>query len=282
MQTGAILRAVVVAYMLSIGAYNAYCDDSGSPEATEDGLSRLYDAAMSNFREGEYSRANSKCTWMFINGQRYGSDADYTRLGPALALWVKLASVYPPAKESISELRGSLSDKLLKGSLEPDDAEDAFRDLLHLNRAIGLESNTLKTFRDLDARHESTARAVYPMVQNTLVAEGEYATCAKYLSVEDAASMAVKKYKTIVEVAGYEYVLAEIAERMKAEANEELKSDVQNIIDIIRKGGMAKPGDLMAKVASVINKDLDTHSFEIKDGVLMGGSKGLPSAAELE
>lgn len=126
---------------------------------------------------GKYEEALNKHIW-FHDASKHMPGMGGVRLSYALDIWLELTKKYPPALETLVDLRNSSKDKLLKGNGTFDD----FHDLSAINSTLGEDEDTLLVFYEIDKNYPNQANNYYHVVENLLVDSKAFEICGKYIA----------------------------------------------------------------------------------------------------
>lgn len=99
--------------------------------------------------EGRYDEALRDLLWFYEHALEHDGSYHGVRLSFALGYWKDLADVYPPALEALLATRRVTEAKFTSGAGD----RHVFRDLVALNRELGLVADTYKVF--VKTRHEN-------------------------------------------------------------------------------------------------------------------------------
>ncbi len=121
-----------------------------------------------------------KHTWLHGHVHQAGAAQHPLWLGAGLAELTTLAGDYPPARALLVTAR----DQAEQQALEKTDTEHWFIDAMALNKSLGELPRTVQLFQKLDASHPERAQLVYHLVQEALLAAGQYKLCAKYVNAD--------------------------------------------------------------------------------------------------
>lgn len=132
---------------------------------------------------GEYQAALRGFVWFHRNALRHGSGLHGVRLSFALADWLELGAVYPPALERFEAIVEKHVLRLSRGRGGYRRFVDA-RAMLHY---LGRDDETLALFRAIETQSQARAAEIFPSVRDDLISRADYATCSRYTHPEDLA-----------------------------------------------------------------------------------------------
>jgi serine/threonine protein kinase len=143
---------------------------------------KILGTAKSLTDEGSYGEALQHYLWYFEHSRSDPAQAG-VRLSFALSAWQDLGRRYPKARQALIDIRDDDARQLTAG----DGDVALFLEVASLNQQLKQEELTLDLFRRLEQRDAAAAGRYYPLVQNFLVANGDYEKCLRYLGDSQAA-----------------------------------------------------------------------------------------------
>jgi hypothetical protein len=115
--------------------------------------------------------------------------------------WYELAKAYPPAMQSLKEIRDAAEKQVIKGQ---GNAKQAFQDVSAINEKLGDEARTVNLFVQLDNKSPSLAKVVYIWAQPSLVRAKRFDLCGKYLTPATSYSRMVEQRRLALELVAEE------------------------------------------------------------------------------
>lgn len=153
----------------------------------------LYEARADR-KAGRYDLALAKHLWFHQNVLKVDESYYGVRLSYALADWVDLAGVHPPAQAALARTRDeALAD--FKARRGEHSGYAAFNDFEAINESLGDDALTVATFVALDEDDPARAKDVSNLAQPALIRARQYSLCGKYVRPEEDFDRAVEFYQ---------------------------------------------------------------------------------------
>ena len=146
--------------------------------------------AQQDMAAGRYEEALAKHVWFHRDALDIDRAFYGVRLSFALMYWKELATLYPPAKTKLIEIRDEAEQKVNSG----DNAAESFHDFEALNSVLGEDPRTVALFKKLDEDNPQVAQAGFKMARRALIEANETKLCSKYVTPDDYASQ-VEMYR---------------------------------------------------------------------------------------
>jgi len=140
-------------------------------------VQKILTDARSLASDGRHEEALQRHLWYHYHALEFDPGQLGVRLSFALSDWMKLAQHYPKARQALVEIgnRGALEFANGRGSF------DLFMELSAILEQLGEQEATLELFKSIQSRDPRLARQCYQVVEDLLVARGEYALCASFI-----------------------------------------------------------------------------------------------------
>jgi hypothetical protein len=148
----------------------------GAPEADSDPHQVLQEA-RADAAAGRYADALAKHLWFHANALRYRPSLYEVRLSFALADWLRLGAVYPPALAAFREHRDAAPVAIRDGATD----RELFLEFRAFNRTLREEQQTRDLFLWLDAHDPVRAAAWFELALDPLIRFQEYALSGRYV-----------------------------------------------------------------------------------------------------
>lgn len=127
--------------------------------------------------EGKYEEALQKHIWYHENALKYKPALVGVRLSFALSYWISLGERYPKARQALVDIRD-------KNAAEIDEGKGTFslfHDITSINKYLEQDSKTTALFKKIHEKNPGLAKQCYPLAEEQLAAEREYALCSGYI-----------------------------------------------------------------------------------------------------
>jgi hypothetical protein len=128
--------------------------------------------------DGKYEDALAEYVWFHDHALEEQPSLYGVRLSFALSYWAELGQSYPPALHALLEVRDRKARSLFSGAAD----RELFHDVEAINQYLGDHKATSLLFEQLDREHPALAVECANLAQEALVAAGNYALAAKYLT----------------------------------------------------------------------------------------------------
>ena len=148
-------------------------------------------SAADDERPAKYDRALAKYLWFHKHALQYEPALSAVRLSFAIAYWLDLAAVYPPARDAFVRTR--------------DEAESAFRfdftslglfqEVASLNSRLGKGLRTADLFEEVAQKDREVAQKLYHVAERHLIAAGRFRACGQFLDPERRLAHAAEGYR---------------------------------------------------------------------------------------
>jgi hypothetical protein len=185
-------------YLILLLLVNIYTVASAewAPPQTPD-PDKILDEARQDACDGKYQDALIKHLWFHNNALKYDRALYGVRLSFALSDWQKLGKEYPPALQSLRDVRDKSGQDVKDGK----NYYDSFHDYVAMNESLAEEEKTIQLFRWLDTHNKEWAKRVYRIAQSALIKEHEYKLCGKYIDPDNAYLRYVQQFNYMVDFA---------------------------------------------------------------------------------
>lgn len=127
-------------------------------------------------RQAQYEEALQRCLWFHDHALEHQESMHGVRLSYALADWLALGHVYPPAMTALKKKR---DNKLTIMKAGQGDAR-LFSDVVGLNQILGDESKTIELFRLMDDEQSALATQCWHYVRRTVFQAKAYDLAHQY------------------------------------------------------------------------------------------------------
>ena len=134
-----------------------------------DAATKALDDAREFAESGSYAEALERHEWFHENALAVRPSLGGVRLSFALRAWKRLGDNYPPALVSLKAIR----DDGLKALSSGEATRETFGDVSSINRALGEDESTIRTFEMLRERHPELATKCFSWIQDLLLAKNE-------------------------------------------------------------------------------------------------------------
>lgn len=139
--------------------------------------------AKADVQAGRYEIALAKQRWYHENALDLQPSQSAVRLSIALSHWLELGMAYPPALETMKQVRNDVEKRIRdkdQGSVRFDD----FHEFVAFNRTLREEQKTAAAFKWLDDTDAEAAKRVFSVSQPALIKQMAYDLCGKYIDLE--------------------------------------------------------------------------------------------------
>ena len=148
-------------------------------------------SAVDDKRDGQYEQSLAKFLWFHHNAVQYERGLSAVRLSFALAYWLDLATVYPPARDAFIRTRDETEQTFVKDTSD----FDAFHDVASMNHWLGDGIRTADLFETVAAIDQDNAQTLYHIAQPSLIAAGRFHECAPFLEPKERMERAAHCYR---------------------------------------------------------------------------------------
>jgi hypothetical protein len=163
--------------------------DSRSPQS-------VLDASRAAVLDGEYAAARRGFEWFHRKAVQY-EGSNPVRLSFALHDWSELCDLYEPALVGFEKILDRGAKRLQLGS----SSFHLFQEVVAMYRMRGRGNEALALFRGIAQKSQERARRFGAVIRPLLLAEGDYATCARF-------TKATRELNTLLEVRDMEVAFA--------------------------------------------------------------------------
>lgn len=153
--------------------------------------SDILNSAVRDTRAGSHEQALAKFLWFHQNALQYELGLSGVRLSFALAYWLNLAAVYPPARDAFVLVR----DRTEAAFRQDYPNFNLFHDIASLNERLGEGIRTADLFTSVAASDHSAAQLLYHVAEPHLVAAGRFHACEPFLNPVRRMSLAAECYR---------------------------------------------------------------------------------------
>lgn len=153
------------------------CQAEWTPPDDPD-LQEILTEAGEDRRSGHYKEALEKHIWFHDESLNIDRSFYGVRLSFALAEWVELVKVYPPAKKKLVETSDKNEGLVKEGG---DCSREAFHDFVSINREMGRDEKVVELFKWVHLNHPEKAKRFFSLAQPALVKSNEYMLSGKYI-----------------------------------------------------------------------------------------------------
>lgn len=144
---------------------------------------------------GEYETALAKFLWFHKSALQYVPAMGAVRRSFALMYWLKLAAVYPPARDAFIQTRDETEEAFRK---QPSNF-DLFRDVAAMNKRLDDGLRTAELFAFVADRDHGQAERVYRFAEPELIAAGQFHACAPFLEPKGRLERAAERYQVSIQ-----------------------------------------------------------------------------------
>ncbi len=137
---------------------------------------QVLNKARELYSQGRYGEALECHLWFHHNAIEHQPSLSAVRLSFALLAWAELASVFPPAKEALIEIRDQITQLL---AVHPSFA--MFQEVAALNEVLQEEAKTGIAFLALQHTHPQIARYCYDIAEKGLLSCQAVEVCSSYI-----------------------------------------------------------------------------------------------------
>jgi hypothetical protein len=135
------------------------------------------DQARQLASQGKYEEALEKHIWFHNHALEVRPSYYGVRLSFALSDWAELGKKYPPALTALRNIRDEKTSRLMTGHVD----RNLFHDVESINDYMGESAATAQLFKNIEAAQPDFAASIYDLVDETLIAAGDFALAKKYL-----------------------------------------------------------------------------------------------------
>jgi hypothetical protein len=193
------LSFVIICAGLIFTSCNNNAGKNDTPDDPVRGDTSKMGKYMENMRQliqkGEYKEALENEIWFHNHVLEYDTNFRGVRLSFALYDWKNLASKYPPAMDSLLNIR----DRKTREILQTGESRYLFADVVAINRVLEQNEKSIELFKQLNSQYPSLATQSLPAVYRELLNAKEYELLKKYNTVPMELYMKEEMlYKTIL------------------------------------------------------------------------------------
>jgi hypothetical protein len=135
-------------------------------------------AACEAFVAGDHRAALLGIVWFHRNALRHDEALSAARLSFALHDWVRLGEVYEPARSLYEDTLRRGTERVLSGR----GTWALFADVASMYEYLDQKHRVAELFRTVEANFPKRALGYFAIVRESLVEEGDYARCFRYLN----------------------------------------------------------------------------------------------------
>ena len=148
-----------------------------SAEAKTDDMQAYLNETQELVRQQRYAEALERFVWFHDHALEHNPGMAGVRLSFALSYWKNLGDVYPPAKQSMIDMRDRKTRQL------QDNRGNAalFQDVAELNRTLGEDAKTVRLFQGIDKTNPSLAAECWWFARLAVFREKQYDLAKKYV-----------------------------------------------------------------------------------------------------
>jgi serine/threonine protein kinase len=147
------------------------------PEGQKPDFSRILVDAKQLMTSRAYEESLQRYLWYYNHAMEFDAGQRGVRLSIVLSDWVELGRRYPKARQTLLEIRDQGVARFLQGN----GYWDLFQDISSINQHLVADENTCALFLKLGELDQELALRCYALAQDSLVQQGEYALCFRYL-----------------------------------------------------------------------------------------------------
>jgi hypothetical protein len=203
-------------------------------------------------KSGEQARALERFEWIASNAAA-ADPSDRMRMMAAYDAWANLGTTYPPALESLRNLRAEKAASLLAGK----GGREVFADLAAIDRSITTVDSasagaTARFFKSLDAAQPELARECFVPAMQDLWKTGEVEVFAKHATdLRQSLEARLADYK-----AQYEVLKTRDAGALITRMKEELDDYTRFLVQAAEAQDQSELGnELRAMTEKILNED---------------------------
>lgn len=153
--------------------------------------SSILHSAVDDKRGGRYEQSLAKFLWFHNNAVGYERGQSAVRLSFALAYWLDLATVYPPARDAFIRTRDETEQAFQKDPSE----FDLFHDVASMNHFLSDGLRTADLFATVAATDHDKAQVLYQIAEPYLIAAGRFRACEPFLKPRRRMELAAECYR---------------------------------------------------------------------------------------
>jgi hypothetical protein len=158
-----------------------------------------FQAARTLAAEGRHEEALQEYTWFFEHAHKEIKGFYAVRLSGVLADWVKLAEVYPKARQALEAIRDRKA-QLLRLRLG---RWDLFHEVVSINDYLGCRQQTYQLFKELAESDRGFAERCFDIALASILEAQDYAFAERFLAdpvekiahLSDMLNRTVRRYK---------------------------------------------------------------------------------------
>ncbi|TKB97698.1 hypothetical protein [Pedobacter cryophilus] len=128
-------------------------------------------------KEGKNGEALERCIWFHHHALEKEKEMTGVRLSFALSDWKKLGEQYPPALDSLKQIRDQKTKRLLNG----EKSTSLFQDVSGINRTLDESDKTIELFKTIQATQPKFAKLCWLFVKDKLFQAKSYDIINEYI-----------------------------------------------------------------------------------------------------
>lgn len=156
--------------------------------------SKILNEARQDRTERRYGQALQKHIWFHQNALKYNIGMGGVRLSYALADWLELAKVYPPALEAMKAEAIDAEQRVLAGDIS---RIDLFHDVVSINQTLNQDEKSVELFKKIAATEPQDAKIMLIFVTPQLIAAKEYELMRKFTDPRESIRMTFLSYDSL-------------------------------------------------------------------------------------
>jgi hypothetical protein len=146
--------------------------------------SRILHEAKRDASVGRYKDALAKHAWYHENALKHEPAQSGVRRSFALSYWLKLGEQYPPALKKLESYRQEARKQALASNEK--EVYHHFADFAAISKRLEKDKEIVELFAALDEKHPKSAKRVYHVADEALIAAEKFELCGKYLDGDKA------------------------------------------------------------------------------------------------
>ena len=175
------MRILILVSLLLLPSGVGQAEDWTPPDNPDPSV--ILNEAKADANSGKHEVALAKLIWYHENATKLQPSQSGVRRSFALAQWLELGEVYPPALEKLVEIRDKTEEKIRDEKQIRVRFED-FHDFTALNDTLRQEERTVEAFKWVSEKNEDDAQRVYGISEAALIRHKEYELCGRFIDPE--------------------------------------------------------------------------------------------------
>jgi hypothetical protein len=211
---------------------------------------KIFNEIRQDFKDKKYQTALEKHVWFHKNALKFNQGMYGVRLSYAIAEWIELGRVYPPALSALQKIRDDSCSEIKSGRGD----FYLFNDISSINEYLHDEDKTALLFVFLKENNANLAKQVYPLAQSSLIQAKKYSICNEYISPKQDIDMANHLLNVNLELAKK----PEFGQQLKKFAEDQYSTSISTLVAIMVVNNRTEEAGLISIDAL---KHLDSPGF---------------------